>query len=397
MKLDTLTQQVVDDAAPAKPGSSYYIMDGSLPGFALRVQPKSKTFVVRFRRKPYTIGPADVFTVAKARARARTLLLKLWSNEPLTAATSMTVADLFEQYVTATGGRKRALTNLNESRLWRIHILPALRGLPVSELTRERVGNWHRSRSETPASANRALSLLRTAVRWGESAGLVPPRSSDTVKADKFAEHPRERMLTAAELTRLGAALRQVEVAQLVAPELVAVVRLTLYTGARPSEILNAQAEWIDWERRAILLPSAKGDRSGRRKGRPIWFGTRSAEILRSRPDSGPLFPTLAARGDEDRAGYNRYERAWARICKLAGIKGATPYVTRHTFVSRGARAGVPLEGSSDLAGHQSIEITKRVYHHGEDATHQKNVLAMESSLDDALGEAEIDQPNGPN
>lgn len=390
MKVKKITRSIVADAQPAAPGSSYYIMDESLPGFALRVHPKSKLFVVRFKRRPYTIGLSSVFTIEKAREKARQLLMRLWSGEPAADTPTMTVADLFARYVPATEGRKRPLTNRNEGRLWRRHILPELGKLPLSALTLERISTWHQAREATPASANRALAVLRAAVRWAERTGVVPKGSSAGIKADAFPEYPRERVLSSAELNRLGAAMRQAEAAQLVPAELIAVVRLMIQTGARPAEILGARAEWIDWDRWAIMWPIAKGDRPGRKRGRAVWLGPLSMEIVRRYASSGPLFPSVYPKDDEDRSGYNRYERAWSRLCRLANIEGATPYVARHTFISRGSPAGVGIEGSSDLAGHASIEITKRVYHHGEDDEHRKNVAAIELSLDGLLNAGEL-------
>lgn len=389
MKVEKITRSIVADAKPAAPGTSYYIMDSSLPGFALRVHPKSKLFVVRFKRRPYTIGLSSVFTIEQARKRAVEMLVKLWGGESPVATPSITVAELYGRYVPATEGRKRPLTNRNEERLWRRHILPDLGEEPVNTLTLDRIGTWHQAREATPASANRALAVLRAAVRWAERKGVVPKGSSSAIKADAFPEYPRERVLSSAELNRLGAAMRQAEAAQLVPAELIAVVRLIIQTGARPAEILGARAEWVDWDRGAIILPTSKGDRPGRKRGRAIWLGPRSAEIVRQRASSGPLFPSVYPKSAEDRSGYNRYERAWSRLCRLASIEGATPYVARHTFISRGSPAGVGIEGSSDLAGHASIEITKRVYHHGEDDEHRKNVAAIELSLDELLSAGE--------
>jgi integrase len=383
MRVPKLTRAIVTQAKPAAPGCSYYIMDSSLPGFGLRVYPKASYYVVRFRRKPYTLGPSLVLTLEEARKSARNLLSRLWSGERIGA--SLPVADLFAQYIAATESRKRALTNTNESRLWRIHILPALGPLPVSDLTRERVSEWHRSMSETPASANRALSLLRTAVRWGEKSGALPKGSSDGIVADAFAEYPRERTLSADELTRLFVAIDEAEAGKIVHPELASVIRLMVRTGARPSELLGARSEWVDYERGAILLPYAKGDRAGRKKGRAIWLGPKSLEIVRQFAGSGPLFPSVCPESEEDRRGYQKLQRAWLQVCRIAGIKDASPYCTRHTFVSRGARAGVGIEGSSDLVGHATLETTKRIYHHGEDAMHQKNIAAMEADLDALL------------
>lgn len=49
-------------------------------------------------------------------------------------------------------------------------------------------------------------------------------------------------------------------------------------------------------------------------------------------------------------------------VCQAAGIQGATPYALRHSFVSEGVPAGVPLEVLADLAGHRDVETTDRVY-----------------------------------
>jgi integrase len=67
----------------------------------------------------------------------------------------------------------------------------------------------------------------------------------------------RERFLSTAEFARLGQTLVEAERdgANAVA---VAVLRMLMLTGARKSEILTVQWEWVDLERGAIRLPDSK-------------------------------------------------------------------------------------------------------------------------------------------
>ncbi len=62
----------------------------------------------------------------------------------------------------------------------------------------------------------------------------------------------------------------------------------------------------------------------------------------------------------------------------MANIENATPYTLRHSFVSEGVPAGVPLEVVADLAGHRDVETTDRVYRARRDD--------VQSAASEALG-----------
>ena len=75
---------------------------------------------------------------------------------------------------------------------------------------------------------------------------------------ERFAEHKRQRYLSASELKRLGEALRLAEERNLVSPFALGAIRLLLFTGARLSEVLTLRWEHVDRERSSLQLPDSK-------------------------------------------------------------------------------------------------------------------------------------------
>ena len=73
--------------------------------------------------------------------------------------------------------------------------------------------------------------MFNLAERWG----LRPDGSNPCRHVEKFAERKRERMLSPAELARLGDALTSYEGS----PFAVAAIKLLVFTGARLGEILG--------------------------------------------------------------------------------------------------------------------------------------------------------------
>jgi integrase len=62
----------------------------------------------------------------------------------------------------------------------------------------------------------------------------------------------------------------------------------------------------------------------------------------------------------------NRYKdlsRAMARVCTQAGLEDVTFHTLRHTFASRLAQAGMPLNTIRELLGHGDMKVTMRYAH----------------------------------
>lgn len=75
-----LTPDEVRKLPYAEPGRSYYMMDQRLSNFGVRVHDNRKTWVVRYRGRTLTLGPAEgasAVSLSNARRRAERRILEL--------------------------------------------------------------------------------------------------------------------------------------------------------------------------------------------------------------------------------------------------------------------------------------------------------------------------------
>src|SRR5262249_55033359 len=96
-------------------------------------------------------------------------------------------------------------------RLWHKHILPALGTKQVSRADDGDVRRLHHSMKKTPYLANRVMAVLSGFFSYLERERARPAHSSPTAVVNKYEKTPRERFLTPAEFSRLGAAPARAE------------------------------------------------------------------------------------------------------------------------------------------------------------------------------------------
>lgn len=188
-------------------------------------------------------------------------------------------------------------TIAESERTLKLHILPSLGDRKLRDIGKQEVARLHAGMRETPVAANRAVALLSWMLGWAESVGPRPDSSNPCRHIGRYPEKPVERLLSAAELARLGDALERAtqswtdesraawrqecaqqaealgipKAKQAVWVELrmprrdtaedwraIAAFRLLIFTGARESEILTLQWEWIAAMRDATPLPDSK-------------------------------------------------------------------------------------------------------------------------------------------
>ena len=91
-----------------------------------------------------------------------------------------------------------------------------------------------------------------------------------------------------------------------------------------------------------------------------IRFGKEVAEILRSLPASGPLFPWLRTVRAADRATEFRQR------CRGLGIEGVSLHSYRYAYAERARRAGYPLRFAEEALGHNSKAVHRAYARHAE-------------------------------
>jgi hypothetical protein len=94
-------------------------------------------------------------------------------------------------------------------RLIERHIRPELGRHKVAAVTRQDLAKLHRSLAETPRQANFVLAVCSKAFSLAELWAMRTEGTNPCRKIERYDETERERFLSADELARLGATLRQ--------------------------------------------------------------------------------------------------------------------------------------------------------------------------------------------
>jgi integrase len=345
--------------APARGNRIMY--DTQLRGFGVRVTAGGAiAFVLNYRvhgrERRHTIGRYPEMSAVMAREEALRLREAVrQGHDPLIererARGAPTVADLAEKYLRDHAEPfKRPLSVRDDKRLLTALILPRLRMLQVSALTRADVEKLHRQLAGTPTQANRVLALLskmlNLAIRW-EWVRDNPVRG-----IAKYQEHSRERWLQEEELTRLQKALDdQPDQNQADA------VRLIMLTGARKGEVLSSTWEQFELERGVWTKP-AHTTKQARIHHVPL--NAPALDLLRRMKESATgdyLFPGRISRP------LKGVKTLWRQVTKAAGLEGVHVHDLRHTYASHLVSGGVPLALVGGLLGHTQARTTQRYAH----------------------------------
>ncbi|MCB1464562.1 MAG: site-specific integrase [Nitratireductor sp.] len=386
--MPSLTKRVVDAITPTdKP---VYLWDDELRGFGLQILPSgTKSFVVQYRNavgrsRRLTIGRYGTFTPDEARKAARDALhVVARGGDPVenrqALKTAPTVADLLDRYLSDHVKRQNAATTQAEvERLVDKHVRPRLGVMKVAGVTTSDIAKLHLAMAGTPRQANFVLSIISKVFNLAEVWGMRPRSSNPVHGINRYAEHERERFLSAAELGRLGETLAEAETKGLpwmikakgskhlrkdvdqrrsvINGEAIAAIRLLLFTGARLSEVLSLRWDDIDLRAGTIALPSRKG---GGRRPHPINAAALAILADLPRVEGTPwVFPRQS---DTSRhLSKEVMESTWQRVRHHAQIEDVRLHDLRHTVGTFAGQAGGNAFIVRDLLRHRGVAMTGR-------------------------------------
>jgi integrase/recombinase XerC len=224
-----------------------------------------------------------------------------------------------------------------------------------------------------PASVNRKLGAMRSFVRWAQRNGYCG--LLDVPQAARQ-QDPRPRWLNRLERLRL---LRTV--AKESRPRDIALFLLMLHCGLRVAEL--AALRWSDVEmserRGSLIVRAGKGRKLRTLSLNPV--ARKALAALHGEPGrNAPVF--IGQRGALSIRGI---QETVERYAYPARIDDLTPHVLRHTFCHDLAVQGERLEVIAALAGHESIETTRRYVEPGkEDLTKALDKLGAGDALEEA-------------
>lgn len=387
-----LTKPVVASLAPA--AMRFVVWDASVPGFGVVVHPSGrKSFALFYRshdgtqRKP-TIGTFGPMTVDQARELARDMLAKVRAGEDPSQARraardAPTVDDAADRYMRehARLHKKKRSADTDEMNL-RLHVRSRWGARKVASITHNDVVALHMAMKATPGAANRVIALLSKLFNLCEAWGLRPLNSNPCRHVRKYPERKLHAHLSAEQLGRLAAVLREAEEAHArVAarklrendlelaehPSGIAIVRLLILTGMRLGEALALRWSEVDFKTRVLRLQDSKDQRASK----PI-----EPKVL---PLSGPTEELL--KDQKKRSGASQWVFPGAkdpkkhfvglapiakRLYARAGLSNFRNHDLRHNFGSSGAASfSLPMIGK--LLGHKNPATTARYAQAAED------------------------------
>nr|WP_275658982.1 site-specific integrase [Shewanella sp. Isolate11] len=279
-------------------------------------------------------------------------------------------ADLFATYradflVRIKAGERRPKSLADAESIFNLHTNPLFKNKDVRELTnddaRKIIANLKTSKSA--ATSNKALSQIKSVFNFAKREGLLDDNHFAVAK--KFAEQPRERVLTQDEEARLLTALDD-------EPQIYKdIVLIALMTGQRKNCVLSMCWEEIDPQQSIWAIPASKAKS---KKGLVVPLIPSAMEILTRRSREAEkgekfVFPNKRSKLGHvvEKTGQGSF---WRRVTKRAGLysddkaQRLTFHDLRRSTATRMARAGIELAIIQKALGHSSIAITQRTYAH---------------------------------
>jgi integrase len=319
---------------------------------------------------------ADILSFEQAKAKAHAMVASPANgNGPIVR---LSVRRAIERYIDFKHQQGQPVADLTSRT--RVHILPTLGDLVVSELTAEQLRGWLANMAHGPAqtrpkggkpryrpepvtdedvrrrraSANRTLATLKAALNHAYDEGHVANRDAwgRKLKPYRNVGVARIRYLTVAEAERLLNACD---------PEFRALVRAALETGCRYGELVRLEV--CDFNPDAGGTLTIRKSKSG--KPRPVWLTPQGAAFFR-RHCAGRDGSELMFR-HADGSAWQKSEQAlpMKEACARAKITPAISFhILRHTWASHAVMNGVPLMVVAKNLGHVDTRMVEKHYGH---------------------------------
>ncbi len=362
-----LTRRFVESIKP-DPTKLITTWDSELKGFGVVVLPSGRvTYVIQYRnaahiQKRLKLGVHGPITAEEARELAKKHFATIAQGlDPVEEKKSVrnlsTMNDLVTDYLERHGQKKRPKSVLEDQKLLKNIILPALQGRKVAHITRRDIENLHLRHENTPYQANRTLSLLSKmfslAISWGW-------RSDNPAQGiPKYQEEKRDRWLDDEELQSLWSVLDQYP------QNLTAYVfKFLLLTGARKGEALQATWDQFDLEKGIWTKPSHI---TKQKKKEHLPLSDKTIELLHILKNLSPILSTEQAKylfpGRIKDEPLKEIKTFWHSIIKKANLENVRIHDLRHTHASHLVSSGLSLSIVGKLLGHTQASTTQRYAH----------------------------------
>jgi len=348
-----LTKKLVDATKHPAQGQTF-LRDEELRGFALRITPRSKTFVlereINGRVRRMTLGRYGPLTVEQARDLAKQKIGEIAgghdpADDRQARRKSATFGELEQLYLSRHAIHKKSASN--DVTMFKLH-LSAWRPRKLSTITKADVSTRHAEMGATGSTtnANRMLALVRCMFTLAHDWGLHPgPNPASRMKM--FKEVSRDRFVSPDELPRLWTALTHEP-----NPFVRGAFFVGLFTGARRSEVLSMQWADLDLQQSLWRIPVTK---AGRPHYIPLPIPVMDELLTLPRLDGNPYVFC----GRWGKSHLINVAKPWKRIRKEAGLDDVRVHDLRRTLGSWLVAAGASLPLIGKALNHSQASTTQ--------------------------------------
>jgi integrase len=271
------------------------------------------------------------------------------AGDKMALRTSMTVAELCDQYSARDNGKKLGTIKSDNSRI-KLHIKPRLGHYRVASITSDQIEDFMRSLS--PGNQARAIGLLGVIFSYAVKRKLRPDNPVRGI--EKPADVQRNRRLSETEYVQLGAAINGSDISD--------IFMLLAVTGWRSSEAKNLRWSECDLARSVATL----GDTKTGVSVRPL--SGAAAEIIQRQKQNGSPYVFDCGRGN--------LRPIWLKLKMPLDV---SPHVLRHSLASLAADLGLADSTIARLLGHKQSSITSRYIHMEKSVIEASDLVANET------------------
>lgn len=358
------TQKLLDELTTTKSRDWFY--DEQVHLLALMVTAKgAKSFyaikTANGVKRHVRIGPYPEVPIPLARKMASDLILKMITGEAVGTekkererVAAFTLQTAYDEYGTYLQHHRKPGTIYQYRMQWERFLKDWAGERSLRSIRRREVVDLHHQIGDHHGhhQANRVIALLRAvfnrAIREHEL-DIGNPAIAITF----YRENQRSRRLTPEELPAFFKAVDEEP-----NRDVRDFVLLSLFTGARKSNMLGMRWKDISLDRGLWQIPSIESKNS---KELDVILSSVAVKILRERLAEGRgefVFPGRIGRSNEH---MREPKFGWLRICNRAGLKDLHLHDLRRSLASFQIDTGTPLEVIQKTLGHES-KVTTEIY-----------------------------------
>ncbi|EDM69573.1 Phage integrase [Roseobacter sp. AzwK-3b] len=374
-----LTDHVIKQHQKQLTNGRATLTDTAVKGFFVEIRRRSATFNLRSsidgKMRVIKLGCFPELSAEDARQlclkHKREISVGASADELAKSTKSITLDQFYEDhYLPWYKTYRRASANIVQMYRSNFHLRFGHRQLhSISQTDLKQLTNEMKQLGYAPGSVNTTVVVLRGMLRRADDWGLCRIHHSLHKPPNLLPDTKRhERFLSRDEAQKLQVVLRK----RGATPVNLAILFL-LYTGARKSEVLNAEWRSINMDRCEWRIPLSKNGQP-----RTVILSQKAVAILQSarsyqQRHYGKQAKQVSAvfANPQTLLPYHNIWETWKRVRIEADLPDLRLHDLRHSYASTLINAGVSIYEVQKLLGHSHIATTQRYAHLASERLHE--------------------------